>query len=260
MKILVTERPDAEQVAEAALGWILSNVRRILAARPRCSLVLAGGSTPRQLYEMMRDLPEGQLEGGRIDLFLGDERTVPPDHPDSNERMVRQSLLEGWPGERPTLYAVPYVEGDPLQSAQRYAAVLQEYGQRNHCLSDAGPWPRLDLVLLGLGDDGHTASLFPGNDALKERQQGVVATWVERMGCNRISLTLPLFHDAARIAFLVCGASKRQAVEASWNGPRDPMRYPTQQIAPREELHWLIDAACAPSRLPDGFERVDRIL
>jgi 6-phosphogluconolactonase len=260
MKTLVTERPDAEQVAEAALGWVLSNIRRILTAQPRCSLVLAGGSTPRQLYEMMRDLPEGQLEGGRIDLFLGDERTVPPDHPDSNERMVRQSLLESWRGDRPTFYAVPYVAGDPVLSAQRYGAVLQEYGKRNHCLSDAGPWPRLDLVLLGMGDDGHTASLFPGNTALKERQLGVVSTWVERMGCNRISLTLPLFNDAARVAFLVCGDSKRQAVEDCWNGPRNPMLHPAQQIAPREELHWLIDAACGPTQLPDGFERVDRIL
>jgi 6-phosphogluconolactonase len=116
------------------------------------------------------------------------------------------------------------------------------------------------LVLLGMGDDGHTASLFPGNTALKERQLGVVSTWVERMGCNRISLTLPLFNDAARVAFLVCGDSKRQAVEDCWNGPRNPMLHPAQQIAPREELHWLIDAACAPTQLPDGFERVDRIL
>lgn len=229
--------PDRERVTERALELVVTTVRAHAAGRGRCSLVLAGGSTPKALYTQLAhvDLPWDALH-----IFWGDERYVPPDHPDSNYRMAQEAWLSQVPIPRDQIYPMPTDEPDPRTAAGRYeAAIHQFFG------SQPGDWPRFDLVLLGLGDDGHTASLFPHTAALQVCDR--LVTVGERQGQPRLTLSIPVLNRAEQVIFLVTGASKRPAVTEVWADVGNPEAYPARFIQPEGELIWLLDQEAAPT-------------
>ena len=235
---------DAERVAHAAADLFVSQARDSIAARGRFSVALAGGSTPRRVYQIIADEARDTLEWAKVHVFFGDERCVPPDHAESNYRMASESLLSRVPLPAENIHRMTG-EGDAAANARLYEDELRSF------FNDA-PWPALDLVLLGLGDDGHTASLFPGTTGLNERGAWVAAIWVEKFNTFRLTLTAPAINHAARVAFIVTGAGKASVLAEVVEGPRDPQRLPSQLIEPRTgTLDWFVDEAAA-SQLKGG--------
>lgn len=234
---------DPLAIAQAAAQEIVACARSAIAERGRFTLVLSGGSTPRRLYSLLAedDSREDGLPWDAVHLFWGDERHVPPDHPDSNYRMVRDTLLDRAPIPPANVHRVRAELADARSAAG-------DYDKRLAALFGLRPreFPRFDLVLLGLGTDMHTASLFPGTAALAVRDRRVVANWVPRLREHRITLTLPVFNHAERILFLVSGADKSRALEQILRGEPDPVAKPAQSVRPENgSLSWLVDEAAA---------------
>lgn len=209
-------------------------VRHVAAEDGHCTLVLAGGSTPRDAYELLASVA---LPWDRIHVFWTDERAVPPAHPESNFRMVQRALL--------ARVAIPAgnihrIRGEirPPEAADAYREELQRF-------FGAG-MPRFDLVLLGLGADAHTASLFPFDPLVSERDAAVGVSLPRQVRNSRISLTFPAINNASDIVFLVCGANKARAVQQVVQGARDPIRIPAQGVSGRE-VTWILDSAAAAS-------------
>jgi len=230
-------RAGAEELARCAADAVRE--------RGIFTVALAGGSTPRRLYALLadEDAPfRALVPWRRTHAFFGDERHVPPDHPDSNFRMASEALLSRVPvaGVHRILGELP----DPRAAAAAYEADLRAFFGLPR---EGGPPPSLDLVLLGLGADGHTASIFPGSPALDERRRWVVAPWVERLAVHRITLTLPLLRRARTIAFLVSGAEKAAALARVLASPPTAPMLPAALVAAEAEgsVLWLVDAGAA---------------
>jgi 6-phosphogluconolactonase len=232
-------RATAEAISLAA--------RQAVDDHGRFTWALAGGSTPRTVYELLvSDFYRARMPWSAIHFFWGDERHVPPDHPDSNFRMAREAMLDRVPVPAENVHRIPAEEPDAQRAAAEYEATL-----RSAFALAPGEWPdkrpgeppRFDLILLGLGKDGHTASLFPGGDAVRERERLVVAPWVEAQKTFRITLTPPVLNHARRAMFLVSGEEKAEALHAVLEGPREPERYPAQ-IVEGNRL-WMVDRAAA---------------
>jgi 6-phosphogluconolactonase len=222
--------PDAAALAARAADIVAERIRK---GRAPFRLALSGGSTPRAAYRLLaarRDIPWDDVE-----IFLGDERFVPPDHPDSNYRMVRESLLaDGFVAPR-KLFVIP-TDGTPEEAAARYEEMLrQQYGAGD---LEKGV-PLFDVVLLGLGDDGHTASLLPDQPVLSERVRWVAPVPAGREE-PRITLTYPALQSSRLILFLVAGAAKRDALAEARGG-----LLPAGALEPEGEVLWLADAAAA---------------
>lgn len=223
---------SAEDLARQAAEQVASAIDLALALRDRAQIALAGGETPRATY--LR-LGAEHLPWERVDVLLGDERWVPADDPASNARMLGETLLAQAPALHAGFHAVPTAEATPEASAEAYAGVLA-----NLC---AGSPPCFDVILLGLGDDGHTASLFPGSPALAERRRSV--TVGEGKGLPRITLTAPVLSAARKGIFLVSGAGKRQALQRLLD-PAEPVeRTPARLVQPASEVVILADATAA---------------
>ena len=233
--------PDAEALAREAARRFQRLAIQAVAERGRFSAALSGGSTPGALYRLLAGEPHGeQIPWERVHLFWGDERCVPPDDPGSNYRLAHEMLISRVPIPPGNVHRVRG-ELQPEAAAGDYADALRVF-------FDA-PWPRFDLILLGLGADGHTASLFPGSDALAERERAVVATTAqyEDRPTHRVTLTLPALNAARQVLFLVREATKAEIVQSVLQGGEE--RYPAQRVRPVEGgLTWLLDAAAA-SRL-----------
>ena len=232
----------------AALGAAAAEEFAELAAeaearRGRFAVALAGGSTPRGLYRLLAEAPtRDRVAWDRIEWFWGDERAVPPDHPDSNYGMAAAALLGKFdlPPER--VHRIRAEQTDGEAAARAY----QEEIARAFGVDPEGPPPAFDLILLGLGADGHTASLFPHTPALRERRRWVVSHFVPALGAERITLTLPILNRAREVRFLVAGAEKAAPLRAVLEGPRDPEMLPAQSIHPEAgRLIWLADRAAA---------------
>jgi 6-phosphogluconolactonase len=233
-EIVVT--PDPHALTEEAARRIIAAAEAKL-SDTNCffSLVLSGGSTPKALYELLASDPyKSQLNWSKVDVFFGDERCVPPDHKDSNYLMAHTAMLSKLPLPEPNIHRMRG-ELAPEDAAIEYGKLLKE---RFH---DDGP----DFVLLGMGDDGHTASLFPGTKALDETQHRCVANFVPKMDTWRITMTYPFLNKAAQVLFLVAGESKAARVQEVLEGPRDFHRLPIQGIQPVGKLTWLLDAAAS---------------
>jgi 6-phosphogluconolactonase len=223
---------NASALTEAAAQYVIAAYKATTG--PYFSLVLSGGSTPRPLYEALAR--SDAIDWSRVQIYWGDERSVPPDHPDSNYRMAKEALLDVVALAPANIHRIP-AELDPQEAAQRYEQTLR------HQFSGM---PRFDLVLLGMGDDGHTASLFPETAALDETQRLVVANFVPKLDTWRISMSAPLLNRAARVAFLVAGEKKAVPLHQVLNGPRQTHHLPSQMIAPEHgELVWFVDQAAA---------------
>ncbi|MHB9024218.1 MAG: 6-phosphogluconolactonase [Armatimonadota bacterium] len=228
--------PDAEALAEGAASLIAFSAAEAIAARGRFTLVLSGGQTPRATYARLASEPWAtRIDWPRVHVFWGDERCVPPDHPESNYRMAREALLDYVPIPAQNIHRI-LGELPPDDAARDYEQILRRF---------FGVAPRFDLVLLGMGDDGHTASLFPHSPVLLEQVHWAAAQHIELRGW-RITLTPVALNAAAQIAFLVSGAGKAERLNQVLHGPHQPEEQPAQLINPAQgELRWLADAAAA---------------
>ncbi len=232
---------DAEAVSRAGAEELWRAAARARAAGAALRVVLSGGSTPRRMLECLA-AERARVDWPRVELFFGDERPVPPDHPDSNYGMARRALLEpaGIAAER--VHRLRGESADLDAAARDYQAEIA----RACGVPASGPPPVFDLVYLGLGADGHTASLFPGSPALAEARRWVVANPLPRLATTRLTLTFPILNRAARVVFLACGAEKAPALAAVREGPRKVAELPAQGVDPAPgALVWLVDAAAA---------------
>ena len=234
-------REDGPAVARAAASEFRRRGEAAVVERGRFAVALSGGETPRLLFRELAANPAGGPSWEKIHLFWGDERTVPPDHRDSNFRMVRDELLSRVAIPETNVHRMGGENPEPEAAAAGYEAEIRRFfGLR------AGRLPRFDLIFLGMGSDGHTASLFPGSAAVGERARLAVAPWVERLGTHRITLTLPVFNAAACVIFLVVGDEKAEVLRRVLEGPADPLELPCQAIAPMDgDLVWLVDLGAA---------------
>ena len=230
--------PDLESLSQAAAAFIVRQAEQAVAARGRFSLALSGGGTPRRTYELLAAPPlAARAPWDRFHVFWGDERCVPLDDPRSNARLAREAWLDQVPIPKNQIHPLDCAR-DQTAAAQRYDTELREFF--------AGQPPRLDLVLLGLGDNGHTASLFPETPVLEETARWAAAVYLPDQGLYRVTLTAPFLNQARQVAFLVAGAGKAAVLREVLHGPYEPRRLPAQLIQPQSGgLLWLLDLAAA---------------
>ncbi len=232
---------DGEAVALAAAELFVSVCAEAIAIRGRSRVALSGGSTPKRTYELLA-LPQraARVDWANVDIFWGDERYVPPDDPRSNYRMTREALLAHVP--------IPQANVHPVQTdiaPARAAAAACEDSIRQ-CFSMSSGIPRFDLIFLGLGTNGHTASLFPNSPVLSETKLLVAADFVGEVNMWRITTTVPVLNAGRTVAFLVAGKDKAEVTREVRSGRRDPDRLPAQLIQPTEgNLLWIVDRAAA---------------
>ena len=224
--------PSQEQLAQRAAELLASQLRLALAERQRVLLALAGGTTPAAAY---RQLGQAQLAWERVDVLLGDERWVGPQDPSSNARMLQETLLAQGPAREAVFHPVPTERDTPLASAEAFGETLRQL-----C---AGDPPVLDLILLGLGDDGHTASLFPGSAAAGVTDRAVAVG--EGKGLERITLTAPVLSAARQVIILVSGSAKQEALRRLLDPSESPLRTPAKLVQPRTPVLVLADADAA---------------
>ena len=235
-----------EDVAGAGAEYVVAGLRAALDASDTASLVLAGGNTPLALYAR---LVEADLPWERVHVFWGDERLVPPDDPGSNHAAAHDALLSRVSLPEANVHRIKG-ELEPAAAVADYAEQLRAFAQQ-HDPGCPSPWPRFDVALLGLGEDGHTASLFPGSPAACVVPVQAVEAEYDGRPAQRVTLTPIVFNHARRVAFLVTGANKAVAVAAALGPQRDPDQHPAQRIEPEEgEVVWFLDSA-AGSALED---------
>jgi 6-phosphogluconolactonase len=239
--------PDPAALMAAAAADFLALATRSIAERGRFLVALSGGSTPRGMYERLAHLGSATIDWSRVVFLWSDERSVPPDHPESNYRMVSEALLGPLHIPDGQVYRMRG-EADDIEAAAR------EYERTLATLTGVHPGhgvPQLDLVLLGLGADGHTASLFGDTVALDVRDRWVVRNYVARLTTSRLTLTFPVILAAREIRVLVTGAEKSATLAAVLNGGWDPDRLPAQRLANATgHVAWLVDRAAAPAPAP----------
>lgn len=229
---------DAKELARAAAEYFVSR-------RPE-TVALSGGSTPKAMFQVLAKEFREHVPWSNLHFFWSDERHVPPDHPDSNYRMANEALLSH---VYSNVHRIRGENPNAAQAASEYEQTLRDVTKQN--------LPRLDLILLGLGTDGHTASIFPGSEVLHETKRLVAAPWVEKLQTHRITMTLPLINNGASVLFLVTGADKAEIVKEVLEGEN---KYPAQAVKPNQgELIWMLDKAAASfcSELTRRHERID---
>lgn len=229
--------PDAGALASRAADHFLALARGAVAERGRADVALAGGSTPRAMNALLAAAPRRDaLEWSKLRFFFGDERCVPPDDPESNYRMNRETLFEPLRIAASQIFRI-HGEDDPRAAAADYDAVLQR---------ELGDVPVFDIIFLGMGPDGHTASLFPGTLGGIDDRRRAVANFVPKFNASRITLAPHVINAARHVTITAGGAEKADVLAAVLEGPREPDRFPVQLVAPtRGDLHWFVDAAAA---------------
>ncbi len=236
--------PDAAAVTETATRLFVEAVRSAIAQRGWSAVALSGGSTPRALYRRLAQSPvREEIDWRRVRLFWGDERAVPPDHPESNYRMAKETLLDHVPIPPANVHRIPTERGADAAAEQYETELRQIFGVT------PGEVPVFDLILLGIGADGHTASLFPHTAAVAVRDRLVVANEVPQIGAARITLTVPVLQAARWVLVLATGLDKAEAVARAIEGPKDVEETPAQLLrCAQGRVVWLLDRA-AGSRL-----------
>lgn len=232
---------DAEALARAAADLFAHLTIEAVNLRGRASVALSGGSTPRRMGEMLAVPPaRDRVPWNRLEIFWGDERWVPLDDPESNAGTARRTFLDAVPIPPAQIHRFSTDLPDPDDAASAYAARVQE-------VIGAGEGvPRFDLVFLGLGDDGHTASLFPETAALSERDRWAVANRVPKLAATRLTLTAPVLNGGREVVFLVGGTGKAAVLASVLQGPESPEHLPAQLIRPVDgRLLWLVDRDAA---------------
>lgn len=224
---------DKAALIQRSLELVLEKLQSAIAERGQFTIALSGGSTPKPLYEA---LAQQNVPWEKVQVFWGDERYVPPTHPDSNEGMARAAWLDQVPIPAANIHPMPTDEADPAIAAQKHEQELQQFFQIS-----PGEFPVLDLVLLGMGDDGHTASLFPHTQALEVTDR--LITVGNKDGQPRLTFTAPLINHARCVLFMVAGESKQPALAAVFAPEGNAETYPSRFIQPAGELWWLLDQA-----------------
>lgn len=235
---------DSDELARAAAERFVNQSIEAVRGKGVFTVALSGGSTPKRLYELLADPDEPfreQLPWDKTHFFWTDERHVPPDHSDSNYRMVNEAMLSCVPVPKENLHRMPGENPSASEAADEYEKTLRTFFKLN-----GGNLPRFDLILLGLGADGHTASIFPGSEVLRQKRRLVAAPWVEKLKSYRITITPPVINNGALILFLVSGLEKAGILRDVLQGVADPVRYPAQLVKPTNgRLLWLADNAAA---------------
>ena len=228
--------PDRDGFVGGAADFITVLVEEAVAENGHFTIALAGGGTPRPVYALLATaVYANRIPWDKVYIFFGDERCVPPEDARSNFRMAREVMLDQVPLPSDNIYRIRG-EDDPAQAALAYEQEIQRFFR-------SAALPVFDLICLGMGDNGHTASLFPGTAALRERTRWVVPQYVEVMSTWRVTFTTPLINAARNVAFLVEGEGKAEMLWRVLKGPYDPDVLPSQLIQPvNGRLHWLVDA------------------
>jgi len=237
LRILTTPQELFQAAAEEVIDAAIESV----AERGRFTIALSGGSTPKNLYTLIAANASSSLPWDQMFVFWGDERHVPPNDPDSNYRMARETILSKVSIPAANIFPVPTENSEATAVAEAYEQTVQKFfGLR------PGEFPRFDLILLGMGPDGHTASLFPETAGLQEKSRIVVANWVEKLKTSRITFTLPVLNAARIVAFLVSGTDKAAALREVLEGSAPSEKYPSKLVRPAEgKLIWFVDRAAA---------------
>ena len=241
----ITVFPDKDSLISGAADFIAGAAVQAIEARGRFTLALSGGHTPRPVYARLATAPyRDRIDWSKVEVFFGDERCVRPDDPQSNYLMVKTALFDEVPLPEANIHRIRGEE-DPEQAAAAYAQELQRtFG--GEAAAGGSPMEGFDLILLGMGDNGHTASLFPGLAVITETVRWVMAQYVEVAGMWRITLTPVVINAARQVAFLVSGANKAEMLRRVLEGPYQPVVLPSQIVKPTHgELHWLLDEPAA---------------
>jgi 6-phosphogluconolactonase len=243
---LVSVVPDAAALAAASSERFVVAAEQAIAERGRFVVALSGGSTPRHTFELLAREPlASRVNWSRVFFVWGDERCVPPTDPQSNFRMAREALLDHVPVPPGNVHRM-HGEEDPESAATSYEATLRTLFRTSNGPPSFEPGRNIDLALLGLGDNGHTASIFPGSAIVDERARWVLSEYVPAVSMWRITMTAPLLNAATEILFLVSGAAKASVLKRVLEGPRDPHELPAQLIAPTHgRIQWMVDRAAA---------------
>lgn len=228
---IVEVLPSQADLISRSLTLVQEKIHQAIAQREICTIALSGGSTPKALYEA---IAKQNLPWEKIHVFWGDERYVPPDHPDSNQKMTREAWLDRVNIPSSNIHPMPTAAGNPETDALQHQTELEEF----FALS-AGEMPIFDIVLLGMGDDGHTASLFPHTEALKVSDR--LITVGHKDGQPRLTFTAPLINHARCVIFIVSGANKQAALTQVFAPEADSFTYPARLIQPQGQLWWLLD-------------------
>jgi 6-phosphogluconolactonase len=230
-----------QELFEAAADEVVHAANEAVAQRGRFTIALPGGSTPKSLFNLLATNARNVLPWDRTFFFWGDERHVPPTDPDSNYRMAEETMLSKIPVAAGNVFRIAAENPDAAAAAEAYEQTLRKFFQLA-----PGQVPIFDLILLGMGPDGHTASLFPGSAGLQEKSRLVIANWVEKLKASRLTLTLPVLNAALCVAFLVSGTDKAPALHAVLEEDVPGEQYPSKLIHPVDgKLIWLIDRAAA---------------
>ena len=241
---------DGSAIAKRAAQEFIQAALAALREKSSFDVALAGGSTPKALYGLLATdaTLRSQVPWDKMHVFFGDERHVGPDHPDSNFRMVTEAMISKSSLRAEQVTRIKGEYPDAEQAAREYEQALRAYFK----LKD-GEYPRFDLVLAGMGNEGHTLSLFPGTKALHADGRMVVRNWIGKLFTERITLTAAAASNTSRIIFMVTGADKAPALKAVLEGPFEPEQLPAQLLQPKNgKLLWLVDAA-AGSMLSTGI-------
>jgi 6-phosphogluconolactonase len=226
---------SSDELAAAAAREFATRAEEAIGERGRFAVVLAGGSTPETMYGILARDYTDRIDWSKVYVFFGDERSVPPHHEDSNLKMASEVLLDHVP-----VGNVHRIRGElpPYEAAEAYEGELRKFFQTENV-------PRFDLILLGIGADGHTASLFPETPALEVRDRWVVANPVPRLNTTRITLTVPVINAARIVTFLVAGEDKAEALKETLEGDANPFAYPAKLIQPPGGPEWMVEQSAA---------------
>jgi 6-phosphogluconolactonase len=230
-----------QELFAAAAEEVARSVQEAVSDRKRFTIALSGGSTPKSLYNLLASNARTSLPWDKMFFFWGDERHVPPTDEQSNYRMVDEAMLAKVPVPAANVFRFAAEDPDAAAVAQTYEETLRKFFEVKQ-----GEFPRFDLILLGLGPDGHTASLFPGTAGLQEKSRWVIANWVEKLKTHRLSFTFPVLNAARTVAFLVSGTDKASVLHTVLEENVPGEQYPAKLVQPKDgKLIWFLDRAAA---------------
>jgi 6-phosphogluconolactonase len=234
---------DAEAISRAAAEEFVARAKEAIAVRGLFTVALSGGSTPKRMYQLLADPPfRDQVDWSKVQIFWGDERSVPPDHNDSNYHMASEAMLRKLPIAAGNIHRMEAERSDRDVAARAYESVLASVFKA----TPGGEAPSFDLILLGMGPDGHTASLFPHTTALKERSRWVVVNYVAKFATDRMTFTVPVLNRAREVLFLIAGTDKADPLHEVLEGAPNSELYPSQFVKPAAgKLIFFVDRAAA---------------
>lgn len=242
---------NTTELSTQAAGFIVEHINATLQKQSKFTIALSGGSTPKALHQLLAsDAYKNRINWSRVHVFWGDERFVPFSDERNNAKMAFDTLLNKVPVLKEHIHVMQTENITPEESAQTYEKILHDYFPLVHThhddnVPDNTPHFTFDLIILGMGDDGHTLSLFPGKPVIHEVDKWATAFYLDEQAMYRVTLTHPVANHSACVMFLVAGAGKAKALKEVLEGKYNPNVYPSQIIKPKGELHWFLDEAAA---------------